>query len=188
MKNYLIVTFIILLSLSSFSQVENKTHEFKKIKIQGLITRKVTNDTLPSVIVKFMDSKNKLIKVLYTDFDGMYATSICSGELINDTLLIKTTKEFYKQEILVFKIKSDSILNISMTFDNDKTITKEKFKDYKSQFPICNVIRLFDAEGARDCDCKKKYTYTHYCTGEKKKYQELIDGKEDLSDWLLRPN
>uniref|UniRef100_UPI00404A047F hypothetical protein n=1 Tax=Gelidibacter sp. TaxID=2018083 RepID=UPI00404A047F len=183
MKKYLLITLIITHSFYSFSQVENNEQSGKMIKIQGLITSKATNNTLPSVIVELRNSSDRYIEGITTDFDGMFEVSFCSNKLINDTLIIKTTKVLYKQEVLFLRIKSDSIITI--TLDEDKTNTKEKVAYYKSQFLYFDECGLYEDKSIEEYRYKKNNTYKHYCTGEIKKYKSLIDNNENLSDWVL---
>lgn len=183
MKIYIIITIALLHNLISYSQTEIQASQGTLYKIQGTITDKVTKDTLYGVIVELMNKDYTPIKTTTSDFDGIYVSSFCSKWLINDTLLIKTTKAFYKQEIFYYKINSDSIIDISL--DKNKTFSKEKFQEYGEKVRYFRECGLVEDDEVDKIRYQMNKTYYHYCSGEKRKYRDLIDGNENLLEWIL---
>ena len=181
MKTNYIIIFALLFSWSSYAQENQPFSPGNRCKIYALITDNTTKDTLRRVTVEFMDKDYNRIKTTRSDFDGFCILSVCSKQLINDMLLVKTTKPFYKQEISYYKITSDSVININMTLDKNKTITKAKFEEYNK-----NTL-YFDCEVVRDSEVEYETnkTYHNNCTGEDKTYQDLIKDKEIFSEWVL---
>jgi len=175
----------ILYSLSSYSQTDTQFNPGKIYEIYGRITDKTNKDTLHLVNLEFMDKDYKRIKATRSDFDGMYAISFCSNKLTSDTLLIKTTKAYYKQQLFYYKIDSDSIINISMTLDKNKTYSKEELEEVDKGIGYygCGLSEDYLVD-EMEYQINKK-TYRHYCSGEEKKYRNLIDDDEDMSKWIL---
>lgn len=185
MKSYFIIFIALINSICFHAQINNEFDKGKIYNLSGLLTDGNTKDTLYMVIVEFMNKKHEFIKVIQSDFDGIYHTTICSKELGGDTLFIKTTKEFYKQEVLGFNISSDTIFNIDLTFDENRTISKQKFKEYNSKFLQGTECALFQVVVNEIEYLKNTKAYRHYCSGELKKYKSLIDDKVDFSEWTL---
>jgi len=183
MRIYITIIIIVVFNLSSFAQANTQNGENYTIK--GLITDKNSRDTLRLVIVEFRNNENKLIKATRSDFDGIYFTSFCSKELISDSLFIKTTNAFYKQENFNYKIVSDTIINIHMNSGSNGTFSKEKFEEYNRLISYGTECGLIEDEYDEIEYEKNLKTYQHYCTGEIKKYKNLIDDDEVLSEWIL---
>ncbi|PKV52779.1 hypothetical protein ATE84_4906 [Aquimarina sp. MAR_2010_214] len=186
MRTHLIIIIVLILNLHSFAQTNKKNDNGKFYTIKGLITDKNSKDTLHLVIVEFMNKENKLIKAMRSDFDGIYYSSICSKELIDDSLLIKTTNAFYKQEVFNYKIVSDTIININMDSDSNKTFSKEKFEEYNRLRMYGRGCGLVDDDEYDELEYQRNLkTYKHYCTGQIKKYRSLIDDNAIFSEWIL---
>lgn len=181
MRIRIIIIITLTFNLLLYSQIDKKRDSGKMYKLSGVITDQTTNDTLSLVSVEILNKNLKRIKSTRSDFDGIYYFIFCSKKLISDTLLIKTTYISYKQETFFYKINSDSVINIKMSFDKNKTITKEKFEKYNSSF-------LYYECGTEDYDVisyDENKTYRHFCSGQEKKYQQLIKDNDNLSEWNL---
>ena len=91
---------------------------------------------------------------------------------------------FFINRRFCFKIDSDSIIDIKMLMDVSKAMSKKKFGIYNRNLQTANCMLIEDNEIE-----KLKYqinnTYIHYCSGMKKKYQDLIKDNEILSEWIL---
>ncbi|QCE43045.1 carboxypeptidase-like regulatory domain-containing protein [Psychroserpens sp. NJDZ02] len=185
MRILFILIIALLYNLPSYCQNNEQFESGKIYKIYGQITDETTKDTLNFAILEFMDTDNGRIKVTMSDFDGMYSISFCSNKIKNDTLLLKTTKAFYKEKKSYYKIDSDTIINISMTLEKDRVYTEKELKRLKKGigFFECGVDDnyLVDEMAYQ----KNETTYRHYCSGLKKKYRSLIDENADFSEWIL---
>lgn len=185
MRTYIIIIFTLKYSVSLYSQTKTEPNKGQVYKIQGLITEKATKDTLHLVTVEFLNKDYKWIKATRSDFDGIYFPTICSNELINDTLVIKTTQVLYNQEFFHYKINSDSSINISMILDQNQSISKEQFNRHNQNFQNSNRCCLIEEDIDEIEYQKNKRTYRHYCSGEKRKYRNLVDSNQDFSKWIL---
>lgn len=180
---YKIIIIAFIYSFVSYSQTNIPFKKGSVHKIKGLIRDNTTNDILTGVVVEFMNEHKKWIDTRVSDFDGQFFFKVCSNKLINNTLFIKTTQAFYKQEIFKYEITSDTVLKINMTIDKKKVFSKKEFEKYK------NTKLHFECSINDDFNeieyWTNKKVYQHYCTGEQKKYKNLIDDKEDFSEWNI---
>jgi len=179
-----IILIALLYNLSSYSQINEQFKPGKIHTIYGQVTDKTTKDTLTSVRLEFMDKDYKRINATLSDFDGMYLISFCSNKLSKDTILIKATKAFYKQQEYYYKINSDTIINFNMTSNKNKIYTKEELERFERGYFECGV--LYEDYIVNETEYElNKTTYRHYCSGEEKKYKSLIDANKDMSEWIL---
>lgn len=185
MRTLIIIIIALLHNLPLYCQNNEQFESGKIYKIYGQITNEKTKDTLIFANLEFMDTDNRRIKATKSDFDGMYLISFCSNKIKNDTLLIKTTKAFYKEQKIYYKIDSDTVINISMTLDKDRVYTEKELERLKKGigFFECGVEDnyLVDEMAYQ----KNETIYRHYCSGLKKRYRSLIDENADFSEWIL---
>ncbi len=151
-------------------------------EVLGTITDSITNDTLHQVSIEAFNENFEKIKSTRSDFDGVYYFKFCSNRLISGTLLIRVTYPSYKQKIIRYKINSDSVINIKMTYDYDKTITKEKFESFL--YFECGTSHHNELQ-LDELLYEENKTYRHFCSGEEKKYRNLIKDKVNFSEWIL---
>ncbi|ADV50522.1 hypothetical protein Celal_3253 [Cellulophaga algicola DSM 14237] len=187
MRISIIIIIAFLYNLPSYSQNKEPFKSGRMYKLYGQITDKTTKDTLSIVNLEFMDKDYKRIKATVSDFDGMYFISFCSNLLKNDTLLIEVSKAYYKEQKIIYKINTDTIINISMTPHKNKIYTKKELLKFERGIGYYGCGVLYDDDDIYD---EMEYeineaTYRHYCSGVKKKYRSIIDGNEDISEWIL---
>jgi len=171
----IIFYFLILLTVSSYSQ-ENA----KLIRIDGFTLIENTNDTVPLVTIEAFNN-NKRIWTVNSDFNARYISIFCSNLLQNDTLIFLVTGVNCIQTSFTYIIKNDTSINLYLKNDPEKLMTFEKLKEYNKD-KISFVDECIPSINDKRYKNKK---FKHYCTGEIKSFEEIIENNLGLLNWIL---
>ena len=167
--------FLILLTISSYSQ-----EKAKLIKVDGFTLIENTNDTVPLVTIEAFNN-NKRIWTVNSDFNSHYTSIFCSNLLQSDTLIFLVTGIYCIQTSFTYIIKNDTSINLYLKNDPEKLMTFEKLKEYNKD-KISFVDECIPSIDDKRYQNKK---FKHYCTGEIKSFEEIIENDLGLSDWIL---
>jgi|GEM_PF-1834133 len=171
-KSVLIVSIMLSASFSAQGQYVDTT-DFAPgypIVLRGIVTDKVTHDTVRRAIVELLIKSNGSHATL-SDLDGRFVLSLCSGRLTNGLLRIQVTVQGYRQEIFEFKVSGDTSLNLELMPDPEGKISEQE------------VWMKFDDVIETKYDVWGGYEKFRHCDGRIKTYDEIEESGENWLGW-----
>ncbi|MDP4203060.1 MAG: hypothetical protein Q8861_10210 [Bacteroidota bacterium] len=174
MRTILIIT-TLFIYLTTYGQKESTYITGKLYTIDGLTYDKLNKDTVRLVTIELFSNGKQLIATR-TDLNGRFRWTVCSNKLLNNSLAIKTTAAGYYQKTYDFKLRSDTLIVLTLVPDPKKEITLKKQSEYE--------YNLFHECGAKELETEyKENAFYRHCDGRILTFKQLMNRKENLNEW-----
>ncbi|MBG6130330.1 hypothetical protein IWQ47_001587 [Aquimarina sp. EL_43] len=135
------------------------------------------------IAVIVINSGNKRIDVIDTDYDGIGIWEVCSKKIVNHNIKISVFGMNYKPFEKSYTITTDTKLTIELKSGKGKFKNREEreyFLRRELGVPFCNDALIDDKE-LEEIETLENAIYQHYCDGRIKRFND-IPAKE-LHHW-----